>query len=392
MSKSPRVSLWFIGAAAIFFTRAFMFSSWVSRGPEVQSALDINTAQMGLLSMLYPAGGLAGIAFSSWLVNHFGSKLINSVTYLLATGAFFVLGFVVDAGNMFAAAICLFVMGLPMAINDYLGNFEATNVNRASKHSLFPAIHGSFGIGMLAGASVASMMINQEVSLTFSFGIVAVFVAAASLLAGLTFPKVAAEHQTAAAKAKLREQSIKVWFERRSIFIAIIGFAFIVTEMSAGTWVPIALTKVGFTGAEAATAFSIFWIVITIGRLSGGYLVDLVGRFRIVLLSTLITPIGILMFINIETLNQPYLALIIWGFGMALGFPMSTMSMGDDPVMAPARVNMIISIVYIASVAVGPALGTVGQLFGIFIAFAIPVVLLAIAAVLSPVTKQVASK
>ena len=392
MSKIPTVGLWAVGAAAIFFTRAFMFSSWVSRGPEVQAALDINTAQMGLLAMVYPAGGLAGIAFSSWLVARFGSKIINALTFLFATIGFGFLGAVIDGKNIVLAAVCLFAMGLPMSINDYLGNYEASNVNRKSKHSLFPAIHGSFGVGMLAGAQLASWMINTSVSLTLSFLIIAVVVAAVSILAGFTFPAHAAEHQTAEAKTKLREQSVKVWFERKSIFIAIIGFTFIVTEMSAGTWVPIALTKVGFNGAEAATAFSIFWIVITVTRLLGGFIVDKIGRYMVVLLSAIIAPIGILMFIFIEQINQPYLALIVWGFGMALGFPSATLTMADDPVMAPARVNMIISVVYIASVFVGPALGSVGQTFGIFIAFGIPVVLLVVSAFLSPVTKPATAK
>lgn len=387
MSKNPRVGLWFAATSAIFFTRAFMFSSWVSRGPEAQAALDINTAQMGLLSMLYPAGGLAGILFSSWLVNRFGSKTINTISYVIAAGAFLILGQALDAGNVTLAAACLFAMGLPMAINDYLGNFEATNVDRAAKRSLLPSIHGAFGVGMLAGASVASMMINQSISLSSSFLIVSIFVAALSVMAGFAFPQHVAKVETAATKAKQREQSIKVWFERRSILISIIGFAFIVTEMSAGTWVPIALTKVGFDAAAAAGAFGVFWIVITIARLSGGFIVDTVGRFQTILLSTVISAIGVVMFINIETLNQPYLALIVWGFGMALGFPSSVMTMGDDAAMAPPRVNMIISVVYIASVTVGPALGSVGQVFGIFIAFSIPVVLLVIAAILSPVTK-----
>lgn len=369
-----------------------MFSSWVSRGPEVQAALHINTAEMGLLSMLYPAGGMAGILFAGYLVHRFGSKVVNSSCFIITGVGFFTLGQAMELNNIMLAVTCLFVMGIAMSVSDYQGNFEATNVDRASKHSLFPAIHGTFGVGMLLGAGVASLFINNGVSLANSYAIVAVLIVVVSLLASFTFPKIKFAAENKAQKAKVREQTIKVWFEKRTLLIALVGFAFIMAEMSAGVWVPIALTQSGFAAAEAASAFGILWIVITIARLLGGYVVELLGRFRVVLISTIVTSIGILIFMNVETLHLPYLGLIIWGFGFALGFPMSVMSMGDDPEMAPPRVNMIISVVYIASVTVGPALGSVGQIFGIYVAFAIPLAVIILAGILSPVTKPLTSR
>ena len=85
--------------------------------------------------------------------------------------------------------------------------------------------------------------------------------------------------------------------------------------------------------------------------------------------------------------SLPYVALVLWGAGMAIGFPMSVNAMGDEPEMAPARINMIITVVYISSMSVGPALGALGQAAGIYAAFAILLVVLLVAAALSKVTK-----
>ena len=71
MTKQRSIGPWFLATCSIFFTRALLFSSFVSRGPEVQAALGLNTGEMGLFSMLYPAGGLAGIMFSSTLASAF---------------------------------------------------------------------------------------------------------------------------------------------------------------------------------------------------------------------------------------------------------------------------------------------------------------------------------
>jgi fucose permease len=392
MTKQRSVWLWFAATSAVFFTRALIYSSILSRGPEIQSALHLDTAQMGFLSMLYPAGGVLGLTFSGALVSRFGTRKANTATYVLAAIGFVALGAAIDAGSLPLAALCLLLVGLPMAISDFVGNIEGTGVNNASKFSLFTAIHGLFGVGMLVGANWASWMIALGVSISVTYWGVGLFVAIVSIAAGLAFQTPPQTLASAEEKRAARERTVQVWFEKRSLLIAVIGFSFIMAESSAGTWVPIALTQVGFTGAEAAFAFGVFWIVITIGRLLGGFVVDRLGRRWTILLCALMTAAGILVFMGGQVIHLPYLGLILWGLGMSAGFPLTITAMGDEPKMASARINMIISVVYISSVTVGPALGAVGQSLGLYAAFGIPLVLLLISAAISGVTKPLVVK
>ncbi|CAB4341259.1 unannotated protein [freshwater metagenome] len=286
-----------------------------------------------------------------------------------------------------------------MAIADFLGNYEGTQVDRLSARSLFPAIHAAYGIGMLLAAGLSSYFIGRHVGLTAHYFGTAVVVAGASIWAALNFPNSVRTESRAATQTpetqtpetqtpETRQLARSVWTERRTQLIALIGFTFIMAEMSAGTWMPIALTNSGFSQAAAAAAFSLFWIVVTLGRMVGGAIVDAIGRSQTILLSALVTIVGISLFMASGSVTMTYVGLILWGFGIAAGFPMSVNSMGDDPVMAPYRINMIITMVYIASITVGPALGAVGQQFGIYVAFGIPLVFLIISAIISPVTKH----
>ena len=392
MTKTPRIGLWFAGASTVFFTRAFLYSSWVSRGPEVQQALHINTAQMGLLSMLYPAGGLAGILFAGALVQRFGSRNVNTAIAIVAAIALGFLGFAVDSGNFLTASICLFFMGLPMALNDFIGNMEGSAVDKESKRSLFPAIHGSFGVGMLLAASIASYLIAQKVSITTSFFVAAIFTGVLAVAAGFAFPEHKSPDVSDETKAKNKRQALAVWGEKRSLILAVLGFSFILAEGAAGIWMPIALTKGGYSGAEAASAFGVFWIVITIARLMGGFVVDLIGRFRTVLFSAIFTVAGILAFMTSELTGLQIVGICIWGLGISLGFPLVVSSMGDEVAMASPRVNMIITVVYISGIAVGPALGALGQATSIYVAFGIPLVMMMITALLSGATKPLVAK
>jgi len=387
MSFTPQVRIWFAAAFALFFTRAFLFSTWVSRGPEVKELLGLNTVEMGLFTMLFPLGGLLGVGFSSLLVHRFGSRKVTVVIFSVAAIAMIALGHAIYGGNIVVSGLLLILVGLPMAIADYVGNHEGALVEKAAQRSLFSAIHGAFGLGMLLGAGLSSLAIGADVAVAIHFTVIAIIVGVSTIAAAFALPQHDEPDVSRETKRANKAMVLKAWTERRSLIIALIGFTFIMAETSAGTWVPIALTGSGFSEAEAAFAFSIFWVVVTVFRLLGGYVVDAIGRWYTVLFSAIVTASGIVLFMLVDVISVPYLALILWGAGMAIGFPMAVSSMGDDPVMAPARINMIVTVVYISSVSVGPALGALGQAAGIYTAFAIPLVMLILSAALSKVTK-----
>jgi predicted MFS family arabinose efflux permease len=386
--SKPSIVVWSTASATLFFARAFLFSTWVSRGPEVQELLGFNELEFGIFTMLYAVGGLLGIFFASFLVKRFGSRMIAALGFSIGAASLMGIGLSVELGMILVSSLLLVAIGTPMAIEDFVGNYEGNAADRKSKRSIFPAIHGAYGVGMLGGAAVSGWAIDQGIGLAGHYFVTGLFVAAISVAAGILLPSRSPTTETSA-KSTNKGQTKKVWTEGRSLLIAVVGFSFIMAEMSAGTWVPIALTGSGYSGSEAAIMFGIFWIAITAGRLVGGFIVDAVGRSRTILFSALLAASGIAVFIAQDLINMPLLGLILWGLGIAMGFPMSVASMGDQESMAPARINMIITVVYISSITVGPALGTLGEFAGLYVAFGIPLVFMLIAAILSPITKPI---
>ena len=386
--SKPSIVVWSTASATLFFARAFLFSTWVSRGPEVQQLLGFNDLEFGIFTMLYAVGGLLGIFFASFLVKRFGSRMIAALGFSIGAASLMGIGLSVELGMILVSSLLLVAIGTPMAIEDFVGNYEGNAADRKSKRSIFPAIHGAYGVGMLGGAAVSGWAIDQGIGLAGHYFVTGLFVAAISVAAGILLPSRPPTSETSA-KSTTKGQTRKVWTEKRSLLIAIVGFSFIMAEMSAGTWVPIALTGSGYSGSEAAIMFGIFWIAITAGRLVGGFVVDAIGRSKTILFSALLAASGIAVFIGQDLINLPLLGLILWGLGIAMGFPMSVASMGDQESMAPARINMIITVVYISSITVGPALGTLGEFAGLYVAFGIPLVFMLIAAILSPITKPI---
>ncbi|MFM7030566.1 MAG: MFS transporter [Micrococcales bacterium] len=385
MTKFPRVGVWFAAATTIFFTRAILFSTWQSRAPEVQAMLHLNTAEMGLMSMLYPTGGLVGLLFANSVNNRFGSSRVTIAGYSLAAAALASLSFTVPAGLTFASAALLFVIGVPMGVADFVGNFEGTGVDSMSKRSLLPGIHAVFGVGMMGAAGFASLLLSHGVSLATNYLIIAVLVAIPSIWAGTVFPRRRQVHESQQAKAEHKRLTARVWREGRTWMLASIAFAFAMAELGAGTWVPISLSQSGFDHTQAAAAFGWFWVFITLGRTVGGGIVDRIGIRATIVASVVMCTAGIVLFIFNGQLHQPYLALFLWGFGMANGIPLAINGASDASALSAARINMIITVAYAAMLSVGPSLGAIGQLIGINAAFALPVLLLVFAAFASRV-------
>jgi predicted MFS family arabinose efflux permease len=383
MSKSPRVGVWFAASATVFFTRAFMFSTWLSRGPEVQSALHLNTAQMGLLVMVYPIGGVIGLLFAKRLAIRFGSRSVTVAAFSVASAAMVALGFVIPTGNVFLAVLFLTLMGAPLSMGDYVGNFEATQVDKTSKRSLIPMIHGAFGVGMMLAAGLSSIFITLQTNLQLHYVLAAAVGLVPSVWAAMVFPDA-----KPASDSATTQKAIRVYTEKRTLIICFIGFTFILAESSAGTWMPIALTQAGYSSATAASALGIFWLVVTGGRVIGGWVTDRLGRSLTVAAGAWLTVGGLALFMLNPILHVPYLALFIWGIGMANGFPLSVSSLSDNPVGAQSRVNLIVTMVYLSSITAGPALGSAGETWGLSAAFGIPLALMALAALLSGATRR----
>lgn len=372
------VGVWFTSTFATCFIWSFLFSTWVSRGAEVKSLLDLNTVQFGLLAMVYPLGALAGVSFASAMVRRCGSRVLTAVCFVTAPVSLAVVGAAVDGGHLWLAVVALTVLGPPLAMADYIANYEGTRVDRVSTRSVLPAIHSAFGLGMLSAAALAGFLSEAGVPLDRHFAGVA---AGALLIGGAAaagLPRAGIENESGRAEAGGRVRT-SPWRERRTLIIAFIGFAFVMAETAALIWVPIALTGSGFTSARAAFALSVFWVVVTVVRLVGGLVVDAIGRRRTLQVAAAVAAVGICIFMATDVIGVPYVGLVLWAAGLAMGFTMAVSAMGDDPSRAPARINMLISIVYLANVSVGSVIGAAGQVVGVYTAMGVPVLLLIVA-------------
>jgi MFS family permease len=125
--------------------------------------------------------------------------------------------------------------------------------------------------------------------------------------------------------------------------------------------------------------FATFLAAMTAGRWFGPRSLDRYGRVIVIRVLTAICLVGVLLFVFGSHIIVAFAGAVLWGVGLALGFPVGMSAGADEPAMAAPRISVIASIGYCAFLAGPPLIGFVGDQFTVLRAVLAVAVLLAMA-------------
>lgn len=386
--KSYPMSTWFLTVFTMFFGRGFIYSSWSSRGPEVQERLGISIGDMSVLATLFAAGAILGVLLTGRFVSQRGSRIVALVTMaaLPTTMALAVISVMV--GSFSLTAISLFLFGLPFGAVDFVSNVEGSELDRASPKSRLPMLHGGYSIGVFVGASLTSLLILASVPLEIQLGATLVAVGAFALyrVAGLPAHHGKPTHDTSSSAGE--RPKLTPAGKKRVALISSIAFVFVLAEGAAAIFIPLALVAAGHTQSEAALAYTFFSLGMALARVFGGRIVDRIGRSRVVLYSAILATLGVALFASAAFGTLVYVGAFFWGIGNSVPISMTVSAVTDNPRTSNRSQSILWTWVYFANLGVGPLLGGASIIVGPFAAFAIPVAFLIYSAIISPVTKR----
>nr|WP_255253086.1 MFS transporter [Brevibacillus laterosporus] len=121
----------------------------------------------------------------------------------------------------------------------------------------------------------------------------------------------------------------------------------------------------GVNALTGSFVYGLFVAAMTMGRLTGGKFLDRFGRERVLLGCSIAATIGLLLVIWGQHYLVASVGVVLWGLGASLGFPVGLSAAGDEPQGAAARVGAVATTGYIAFLVGPPALGFLGEHFGL---------------------------
>ncbi|BDZ42125.1 MFS transporter [Paraoerskovia sediminicola] len=366
-------------------------SSWVTRTPAVRDAVEASTAQMGLILFGLSVGSMVGVLSAGAMVRRWGARPVIVAGAVLVLAGTAVVGPSAawsTAGGVFAG---LLLFGLGGGLGEIGLNIEAAALERVSGRPVLPALHGSFSLGTVLGALAGIALTAAAVPPAWHL------LGAAAIMLGLAlwaFPGIpagtgrtsprspgvaAVSDDVPTGGASGRPPS--VWRDPRLVLIGAVVLAMAFAEGAANDWLPLLMVDGhDVDPSTGALVYAGFAAAMTIGRFAGGPVVVRFGRAPVLRTSAVLAILGILLVVVAPNVLVACLAVLLWGLGASLGFPVAISAAGDDPDRASERVSAVATSGYLAFLVGPPLLGFVGEHAGLRLAMLVVVAFLVAAA------------
>ncbi|MDO5752245.1 sugar MFS transporter [Arthrobacter sp.] len=399
------VASWRNGVFIAYAGSGLIFATWVSRIPAIRDDLGLTPGQIGLMLLCMSLGSFVSVAASGLIVLRLGSKLTTRLGILIQTVGFMIMGL---GATVFSETLVvgtgLVLVGLGTGSYNTACNIEGAAVERALRRHIMPRLHGSFSIGTVVGAGLGALAASQHVPVLIHLCVmaVAVFIAvlvgtghyqADKLLSTALMVDVSdageGQAKSAAAKRAGKAKIAAAWRDPRTLMLGALVLGLGLAEGAAGDWVALAMVD-GYqaTPALGAIGYGIFVSAMTIGRFAGTVVLDRYGRVIVLRVGAGLAVLGLGLFVFAPTKEIALTALVFWGLGSALGFPVAMSAASDDPEHAAARVSVVSTVGYGAFLGGPPLLGLLAEHVGVLHSLLAVLGMLVVAFFLTPVVRK----
>lgn len=378
-----------IAVFVVFALNGATFATWASRIPTLRDTLELTPGRLGLLLLFISLGSVTALPVSGAIVSRIGATATVRWAGLVATAGMAWAAFAAAVlGSVPFTGLGMVALGLGIGTWDVAMNFEGGGVERWWGRTVMPHFHAAFSAGTVVSALIGAGLSRLGVGLVPHLVGGAILIAAANWWGASRFlppvGEVAEEH----ADQDGGVGSFNAWTDPKTLLIGLFTLVAGLTEGTANDWMSVAMVDGHHLPEWAGVlGFATFLTFMTVGRLAGTSLLDRFGRVPVLLVLLPVALVGSLLVVFGST-PLAYIGAALWGFGVALGFPVGMSAASDDPRYAAKRLSVVCTIAYTAFLAGPPLLGFLGDHWGILRALLVVGAVLVPALFLVPIVRE----
>ncbi|MDB5538364.1 MAG: hypothetical protein JWQ89_91 [Devosia sp.] len=311
----------------VFFLHALAQGGMFSRIPDMQRALGLDEAQLGLALLGQPAGAILSFLVASLVVERLGTRAI-----ILGTipGMALVLVLIALAPGLPLMWLGFAVFGGVFALSNIAINVEADRVEAATGRRIMNTCHGIWSVGLLTASLIGTAMSGAGVVPAVHFAVLLVPVAIGIAL--VAWPMHVAPPRPHAAKTT----GLRIALPTPMILL-LLGYAVAASLLEGGlrNW-SVIFMRDSFAAPEWVDTLTLpaFMTAQSIGRLLADRAVTRWGPVRLARALVLTALVGLVLVVFSPNLIVALIGFALIGFGVCVSFPLSTSAaarLGDRP-------------------------------------------------------------
>ncbi|MGW0903385.1 MFS transporter [Streptomyces sp. NPDC002853] len=401
----PLIRRHLIALQLCFAIPGLALATWVTRTPDVRDRLGASTAEMGLVLFGMSIGSMLGIVAAGALVARFSTRpvIVACMTLVLASVGVMALGAAVSSALVVAFGLLLF--GAGMGLSEVASNVDGAGVEQELGRPVLPAMHGCYSLGTVIGAGLG--VAGASVGFPVPWHLVGVLLLTIALFAfalprlrpGIGHRPRATEQQFSgpattadsgapdAPDARGGDREHRLYRDPRLLLIGGVVLGMTLAEGAATDWLPLLMVDGhDMPAGLGSLVYAGFAAAMAAGRFAGGPVVARFGRPTVLGCGAVLTAVGISLVSFVDSPVAAGCAVLLWGLGTSLGFPLALSAAGESGPDTAGRVALTSRIGYVALLAGPPALGFLGEHHGLRAAMVPVLLLMLVTAALSPAT------
>lgn len=385
-SPVPATRTRFAALFGLYLVPGLALSSWITRTPAIRDALELSTAGMGALFFCLAAGSMGGVLAGTPLVLRVGTRATIAATLTLWIGGTVAIAVGTGLGAAPPVAAGLAAFGLGLGCAEIAFNIDGAEVERIRGRPVLPYLHGAFSLGTVLGGAGGILATASDVPVTLQLGVAA---AVAAVVAIAAVGRIPGGHGRREPSSGPRDDAAGRWIDTRVVRIGAVVLVLALAEGTANDWLPLVMVDGhGLEESTGSVVYTTFAAAMTAGRIGGPRVLAVAPRVVVVAASAGLAALGIVGIVLAPTPGLAYAAVVLWGLGAALAFPVCVSAAAEgDPSSAARRVGAVAATGYVGFLA-GPAgLGILGEAVGIRLALLAVLALVVAAAALAPAVR-----
>lgn len=330
---------------AAFLITGLSMSSWAPLVPFAKARVGVDDATLGLLLLCLGLGSIVTMPLTGIVTSRLGCRLVIAVATLLLAVVIPVLAF---ASTVALLAVAIAAFGAGVGALSVAINVQAVMVENDSGRHMMSGFHGLFSVGGMIGAGSVSLLIGSGLT-PFTVTLILSAVLAALLALAWSGLLPYGNHDS-------EETPLFVLPRGIVIFLGLLCFLVFLAEGAMLDWSAVFLVSVhGLDPAQAGFGYSTFALAMTVGRLSGDWLVKTLGGTRIIIVGGLLAAVGLGVAIMAPTPWLAFGGFLLIGLGISNLVPIFFTAAGRQTVMPPSFAIASITAIGYAGILLGPA-------------------------------------